>query len=112
MDTTLESKLRTNFEKAVCNFDFPKVRSVMEQLDWKWSVRKKGYVIPDTVDMVTNVTSLFNDAMENLEGTEKQTVFNGGFEVEINTYGTVDVRFIAEEKAVVEAMKYEEETPE
>jgi hypothetical protein len=110
MDIKLEGILRANFEKAVCNFDFPKVHSVMEQLDWKWSVRKKGYVIPDTIDMIANVTSLFDDAMANLEGTEKQVVFSGGFEIEINVYGTVDIRFIAEEKAVVEAMKYEEET--
>lgn len=110
MDANLESILMKNFEKAVVEFDFQKVHAVMEQLDWKWYVHKKGSVVPNAKDMIVMVTSLFKEAMANLEGTERQTVFSGGFEVEINTYGTVDLRFIAEEKSIVEAMKYEDET--
>jgi len=59
--------------KVVGNFDFHKVRRVMELLDWRWQHAENG--VPEIHEMVETATRLLNDLVE---GNSKETG-TGGF---------------------------------
>ena len=83
-----------NFDKAVCQFDFPRVRSVMRLLEWTWGDSSE---IPTVQEMEDTVDELFEHIKDDLKEREESYCATGGFKVTANKDCSVDIEFIAEE---------------
>lgn len=93
-----------NLKKEVLdNFDFEKVHSVMEFLNWTWVTKKNDRKIPSVKKkMKKHASFLIDDALKGLKksGTTEYSAEVGGFEA-YAFYGEegleVVLRFIVEE---------------
>jgi hypothetical protein len=94
MDKELENKLRINFEEALNRFNFAKIYSVMEFLDWCWYDENHS---PTQEQMIESVKERFESALKNLKASELSISGSGGFFVELFKSGKVRIQFIVDE---------------
>jgi hypothetical protein len=94
MDTTLRTKLENNYDMALNAFNFSTVQCEMVRDDWKWAMGY-GMRTPTIEEMIDVVRKCFEDAMAHLPDgqSQRETVSCGGFEVEIDGRGIVEIRF-------------------
>ena len=92
MDSKTESIIRANFEEALLGFDFAKVHSVMEFLDWEWS-GKDGRHVPSIVEMLRTTEDLLNNAIHYMDNGFS-SVGTGGFKVDIFDGNDVEISFV------------------
>ena len=91
-------KLKTNFEMLMGEFDFEKVDSIMNHLNWKWGIKGGDYRIPTVEEMKETCRNLFNDLLVNnkhYDTVVPSSSGGGGFEVEV-CGNSVSIRFIVE----------------
>ena len=90
MNKELKIQFCDNFEKAINNFDFAKVHSVMNFLDWQWN----GQGVPSQAKMIDCVEELFRDAIKCYK--EGESVLGiGGFYVELwEDEARVEISFV------------------
>jgi len=103
MDNKTESIIRANFEEALLGFDFEKVHSVMEFLDWEWH-GKDGRHVPSIVEMIRNLEDLLKSAISFMDNGFS-SVGTGGFMVEIFEDNDVEISFI-----IADSRSYSEAT--
>jgi hypothetical protein len=90
MDEKLETILKKNFDECLENFDFHKVKTVMDFLDWQWL----GVGVPNKYQMIEWVKKRFKSCLEYLKDNNSITSGSGGFQVEIFKSGKVTIRFV------------------
>ena len=76
-------------EYCLNTFNFERVHSVMNHVDWKWAT-KNGYQVPTLVQLVLAAQKRLNDAWD-----KRATVESGGIravyvEPELNTDGKIE----------------------
>ncbi len=105
----MNERENANFKTALAGFDFERVHSVMEYMDWKW-VLVKGNVlshgVPSVQQMKNTVMELFYHALLDISeiSTPYSCAMTGGFCVKVYKTGNVKIEFILEKS---EGMGYE-----
>jgi hypothetical protein len=92
MDGKTESIIRANFETALLEFDFVRVHSVMEFLDWEWCGKDERHV-PSIVEMIRSLEDLLKSAI-NFMDDGFSSVATGGFMIEIFDDNSVEISFV------------------
>lgn len=88
--------IRKNYEFAVSNFEFWKIKVVMNALDWKWGFSEMR--TPSVDEMEETVGELFESVLSQLkDGQEEGNCSSGGFKVIVYPNNLVVVQFIAED---------------
>ena len=80
MNSDTKTTLEENFRKVLNSFDFVLVQKVMEFMKWEWSAHQRS---PNLVELKEMAKSLFQEAMENVFETSRETVSCGGLQVEV-----------------------------
>lgn len=91
----VQNAVKRNFEDAMTNFNFYRVKLAMQALDWNWA-----YVgIPTIGQMEEEVVGLFENAFERYLKNQGTTTMcgSGGFHVYIHPNYRVRIMFIVEE---------------
>ena len=78
------SDLDNKFYQCLGNFDFDKVKNVMEFLNWRWSF-PDGMRVPEKSEMVDKLLELWNQNKEVFEKRILDNVSTGGFVLEAGT---------------------------
>ena len=81
------------FENALRNFDFLKVKNVMNYLNWTWVDNSR---VPSIVEMVEKCTELYQTLLrERSNGYKVFSIGTGGFIVSYRK-GVLDIDFVLE----------------
>lgn len=95
-ESNLSKVERDKIHDIMANFDFDKVHGIMEMLDWKWALSRRG--VPTVDELKTEAYRLLVDA-----ALEKTNVATGGFRAVYEECGQGDpdpyigLEFIVEE---------------
>ncbi len=84
---------QNQIQEILDNFDFNKVQSVMQHLNWKWSMGPNNYAIPTIENLVDMATQLLKDA--EAASDDPFIVGCGGFEAE-KSGGDLNLKFVIE----------------
>ena len=94
LDSRLNDDEDAKIKSILNNFDFNKVKKIMDVLNWKWASSKNGF--PDMDEIRKLATRLLIDAC-----VEKQNISTGGFRAVYDDNGDgypyVGLEFIVEE---------------
>ena len=94
LDSRLNDDEDAKIKSILNNFDFNKVKKIMDVLNWKWASSKNGF--PDMDEIRKLATRLLIDAC-----VEKQNISTGGFKAVYDDNGDGDpyvgLEFIVEE---------------
>ena len=94
LDSRLNDDEDAKIKSILNNFDFNKVKKIMDVLNWKWASSKNGF--PDMDEIRKLATRLLIDAC-----VEKQNISTGGFRAVYDDNGDGDpyvgLEFIVEE---------------
>ena len=106
-------EIKANYQEAVDNFDFRRVKKCVDVLEWKWS-RGGQMIIPKIEDMYEVVDSLFEDLVKDLkidnEPLNYYNISTCGFTVEIGGDNHVEIQFTVEKSECYSEWLTEEET--
>lgn len=90
---------REHIGECISNFNWDKVKQVMDYLNWGWYNPKDGTCsVPGTTDMMETVRGMFEDcyrAMDN-ECEKRYTISQGGFEVTTYEDNDCEMKFVCE----------------
>jgi hypothetical protein len=109
-----ELEAKVLLEHCIENFDFSKVRIVMEFLDWRWAFINAVPQISDMKDWVRELSSASLKQMKENPKQKKSSYSSGGFEVVVTrTYegcepDNVEIKFVIEswdQQALEEPLK-------
>lgn len=90
-------KIDKKIKKIMKHFDFKKVHTVMELLDWKWKI-DDNIEVPSTKQIKENVKRLMEQAYKNYRNNpEYVSLSTGGFEVRFE-YDEIQLRFVLHEE--------------
>lgn len=88
-----------NINECISNFNWDRVKKVMDYLNWEWYNPKDGTSgVPDTTDMIESVRGMLKDcytAMDN-EYEKRYTMSQGGFEVVTYEDNDCEIKFVCE----------------
>lgn len=72
---------QSKLQELINEFDFDRVHQVMDVLDWHWA---NVYGIPEKIDMISVVRSLYSDIEERVLDEEYCYSATGGFKLTFN----------------------------
>lgn len=81
-------------------FDFGKVHSVMQSIDWEWLIGEDEMAVPGMWRIMGRAKGLLEDVMKNYGDEKYHSVSCGGFAASLDEDGNLSLEFILEEMYV------------
>ena len=87
MNVRMNSQLTQLVEQVLSNFDFDRVKKVMDFLKWEWASQDGEFKIPNTYELIKFAKKeLWNILERSYKTKENLQTTCGGFRVEIEWY--------------------------